>query len=119
MPSELLKSLKGVGPWTVADIVNHMAANDRLLTSSNASLNAEVSQLRTDNQRLRDDITRYRDDAARLSTELRSLRESQASNAYNSDARRYDDGYRTSSAPVAARNWSDPYDRNYGYDRRY
>ena len=117
MSAELLNTLRGAGPWCASDIIDHLVANDERLSSANQCLSNEVTQLRQDLQRLRDDMTRYREDASRLGDELRTLREGQNTHNYAApDTRRYDDGYR---APSAARGYLDPYERNYGYDRRY
>ena len=102
---ELLEGLNGSGLYSAADIVNHLVSHSQALVKSNDSIMSEMSQLQVENRRLRDDVQRYRDDFARVSAELRSLRD-----PYNP----YDSGRSGTS-----RGWSDPYDRNYGYERRY
>ena len=107
MTAELLDSLKGSGLFSMAEVVNHLMSHSQTLTNSNDSVMSEVSQLQLENRRLREDVQRYRDDVSRLSAELRSFRD-----PYNA----YDSGRGGTS-----RGWpsSDPYDRGYGYERRY
>ena len=104
--SELLESLKGSGPCSMAEVVNHLVSRDQTLVKSNDTIMSELSQLQEENRRLREDIQRYRDDASRIAAELRSM-----GDPYNP----YD------SRSGGSRGWSsDPYERNYsGYDRRY
>ena len=105
MTDEMFEGMKGVGLCSLAEVVNYLVNRVQTIAKSNESSMAEVSQLQEENRRLRDDIQRYRDDATRIGSELRSLRD-----PYNP----YDSG-----RSGASRGWSDPYERGYGYDRRY
>ena len=104
--ADMLEGLKGSGPFSMAEVVNFFVEENQRIVKSNDALMTEATQLREEARRLRDDIMRYREDASRLSTELRSLRDQPRQDAYNP----YDS---------RSRGWTDPYDRSYGYDRRY
>ena len=109
MSSEHIEGLKGSGPFSMAEVVNHLTERTQSLAKSNDTLMSETAQLQEENRRLRDDIMRYRDDASRLSAALRT-----------SQARQdpYDPYDTTRGGPRGG--WgSDPYDRSYNYDRRY
>ena len=106
MTPEMLTALRGNGPWSVSEIIDHLVVSETRLTTINKGLTEELTQLRTETQRLREDINRYRSDAARLSDELRNNRDWN----YNQlESRRYDDTNRG----YGSRNPYDPYDRRY------
>ena len=102
IPAEIIASLKGNGPWTVVEIIDHVVVDRGSVLAKNESLTGEVNGLREELQRLRDDMSRYRDDASRLSGELRQLRESTTAAAYGDGSRGY-----------GSRSCYDPYERRY------
>ena len=74
MPKTLINSLNGNGPWTLADVLNHIVANERRVNASNSTLTTTVSELRNEMGRPRGDVTRYREDSMRFQTECQELR---------------------------------------------
>ena len=110
IPSDVITALRGSGPWTAAEVFDHLVARSGDLVTANHTLTTEAESLRTDMTRLREDVVRYREDATRLNGELRQLRESQGVAAgYGSVDRRYDEGGRG----YGSRGYYDPYDRRY------
>ena len=108
VPEALITSLGGNGPWTVAEVLNHIVANERKTNAFNSVLNTTVSELRSEMSRLRGDVDRYRGDATRYQTECQQLR---------SELQRRQQP--TSSPPTRAERRFDDYgDRNRGYDNR-
>ena len=139
MPKILINSLNGNGPWTLADVLNHVVANERRVNASNSTLTTTVSELRNEMGRLRDDVARYRGDSMRYQTECQELRAQVQRNqqlASSPPVRRFGDnpGYPSNHHPVGDRRGPEggprdhrdeprpyghgyePYDR---YGRRY
>ena len=102
MTVDMVSGLRGNGPWSAGEIIDHIAAHSGGLLAKNQCLTSELTGLRQEVQRLREDMSRYRDDANRLSGELRQLRESHSASAYGEGNRGY-----------GSRGYYDPYERRY------